>query len=191
MATRGEEFSNLAGRQRLIIRQTAADTGGRLLEMEAIYAPDGASPPPHAHPRQEERFTMLSGAMQVRMAGRELLLEQGGVLVIPADTPHTMWNDGEEVARFRWEVRPALRTEDFFAHLYGLAGQNGGPPLLQLAALFRAYRDEFRLAKATHRLLFGVLGTLARWRGTEFRATPPASRQSPPVIERGHNQRGA
>ncbi len=191
MATRGEEFSNPAGGQRLIIRQTAADTGGELVEMEATYAPGGASPPPHAHPRQEERFTMLSGAMRVRIAGEEHLLTAGGVLVIPADTPHTMWNDGDEVARFHWEVRPALRTEDFFAHLYGLTGQNGRPPLLPLAALFRAYRDEFRLAAATHRLLFALLGALARWRGSDFRPTTFPVRQSPPMAERGHNQRGA
>ena len=191
MATRGDEFSNPTGGQRLIMRQTAADTGGTLLEMEATYAPGGASPPPHAHPQQQERFTMLSGAMRVRISGREHLLTAGEVLVIPADTPHTMWNDGDDVACFRWEVRPALRTEDFFAHLYGLAGQNGRPPLLPLAALFRTYRDEFRLAAATHRLLFGLLGMLARWRGSDFRLTPSASQQSPPMAKRGHNQSGA
>ncbi|MFN8517005.1 MAG: cupin domain-containing protein [Chloroflexia bacterium] len=169
MATRGDEFINAAGGQRLTVRQTAADTGGALLQMEAVYAPGGKPPPIHAHPAQEERFSMLAGAMLVRIAGREHRLAAGAVLIIPAGTPHTMWNDGNGEARFRWEVRPALRSESFFAYLYALVGRGGRPPLLALAALFYAYRDEFRVTGMAHRLLFGALGVLARVRGTDFR----------------------
>lgn len=175
MAKRGDEYRNPGGGQRVVLRQTAADTDGALLEMEAIYAAGGQPPPPHAHPRQEERFTGLAGAMRVLIAGRAHQLKPGEVLVIPAGTPHTMWNDGDEEAQFRWETRPALRSEEFFEHLYGLAGNGGRPPLLSLAALFRAYRDEFRLTSAAHRLLFGVLGMLASWRGSDFRSAVAAS----------------
>jgi quercetin dioxygenase-like cupin family protein len=178
MARRGDEFVNAAGGQRLIMRQTAADTGGALLEMEAIYAPGGQPPPVHAHPRQEERFTALHGAMRVRIDRREHRLVAGDVLVIPAGTPHTMWNDGDEEARLRWEVRPALRSEDFFARLYALAGTGGRPPLLALAALFGAHREEFRLSVAGQRLLFDVLGVLARTRGVRTRPAALASQGS-------------
>jgi mannose-6-phosphate isomerase-like protein (cupin superfamily) len=139
------------------MRQVAAETGGQLLEMEAIYAPGGQPPPVHAHPRQEERFTALAGVMRVRVAGHERQLVAGDTLVIPAGTPHTMWNDGTEEVRLRWEVRPALHSEDFFEELYRLAG-TGRPPLPQLGALFRAYQDEFRLTSPAQRLLFGLLG---------------------------------
>src|SRR5688572_12340648 len=97
----GDEYSIPSGGQRLIMRRTAADTGGEVLEMEAVYAPGGQPPPVHFHPQQEERFTQLAGAMRVRVAGREHHLKAAKVLVIPAGTPHTMWNDGDEEARFR------------------------------------------------------------------------------------------
>ncbi len=175
MATRGDEFSNPSGGQRLIMRRTAAETGGEVLEMEACYAPGGQPPPLHAHPRQEERFTQLAGAMRVRVAGREHHLQTGDVLVIPAGTPHTMWNDGDEEARFRWEIRPALRSESFFEQLYALAGSSGRPPLLALAAHFRTYRDEFQLTGTAQRLLFGVLGALARLRGSGIQPSSPTA----------------
>ena len=161
MARRGDKLVNPAGGQRLTMRQTAADTAGGLLEMEAAYAPGGQPPPIHLHPRQEERFTALAGAMRVRVAGQERLLVAGETLVIPAGTPHTMWNDGEVEARLRWEVRPALQTETFFERLYGLAA-TGRPSLPRLAALFRAHRAEFRLANPAQRLLFGLLAPFGR-----------------------------
>lgn len=51
---------------RLIFRQTAADTDGKLLRFEQFIQKDHAPVPAHAHPRQEERFVVLSGDMGVR-----------------------------------------------------------------------------------------------------------------------------
>jgi quercetin dioxygenase-like cupin family protein len=178
MVKRGDEFANPSGGQRLIMRRTAADTGGEVLEMGAVYAPGGQPPPVHFHPRQEERFTQLAGAMRVRVSGREHHLKAGEVLVIPAGTPHTMWNDDDEEARFSWEIRPALRSEAFFEQLYALAGNGGRPSLLALAAHFRAYRDEFRLSGTMPRLLFGVLGALVRWRGSDGQSASQAASQA-------------
>jgi hypothetical protein len=39
----------------LSVVQTAADTDGELLEMEATYEPRSVEAPIHFHPRQEER----------------------------------------------------------------------------------------------------------------------------------------
>lgn len=175
MVKRGDVLVHAAGGQRLVMVQTAADTGGELLAMEASYAPGGQPPPVHHHPRQEERFTALAGAMRVRIAGRERQLLAGESLVIPPGTPHTMWNDGPVEARLRWEVRPALRTETFFARLYGLAAA-GRPGLPRLAAHFAAFREEFRLANPAQRLLFDLLAPFGRWRGGEM---PPGADPGP------------
>ena len=37
-------------------------------------------------------------------------------------TPHQMTGDG--LARVRWQVRPALRTAEFFERLYSGAGED-------------------------------------------------------------------
>lgn len=179
MARRGDELVNPATGLRLLMRQTAAETGGRLLEMEAIYAPHSPAPPAHLHPRQEEHFTLLAGAMRVRIAGQERRLAVGDTLVIPPGTPHTMWNEGEEEARVCWQTRPALHTATYFETLCGLArdgrtDRRGIPRPLQLALLLHAYRDEMRLAgppAPLQRLVLGLLGAVGRLRG--YRAAYP------------------
>jgi quercetin dioxygenase-like cupin family protein len=167
MATRWDELTNRATGQRLIMRRSPAETGGALLELEAIFAPGGAPPPAHLHPRQEERFTALAGTLRVRLAGRERHLGAGETLVIPPGMTHAMWNDTGEEARVRWETRPALRTADFFAAFFALASDGGSAPLT-LALLLHAFRDEYRLSgplAPVQPLLVGPLAAVARLRG--------------------------
>lgn len=40
--------------QTLTVRRSSADTGGELLEVEATWSGDGALPPAHFHPDQDE-----------------------------------------------------------------------------------------------------------------------------------------
>jgi quercetin dioxygenase-like cupin family protein len=96
-----------------------------LLEMEASYAGDGRLPPEHLHPNQVERFEVLEGAVRTIVDGVERRYETGDRFDVPAGTRHQMTGDGP--ARMHWEVRPPLRTADFFEQL--LSG-NPGPDLL-------------------------------------------------------------
>jgi hypothetical protein len=97
-----------------------------LLEMEARYTGRGRLPPEHYHPRQD---------------GEELRYVAGQRFDVPAGTPHQMAGDGP--ARVHWEVRPALRTAEFFEEAYsGEAGPD----------FYERFADEFRLtASSTHR----------------------------------------
>jgi quercetin dioxygenase-like cupin family protein len=110
---------------------------GDVLEMEAQYAGRGDLPPDHFHPSQDEHFEVLEGAVRVVLAGEERRFEAGEDFDVPAGTPHRMAGDGP--ARVRWEVRPALRTEEFFRRLYA--------PGTDYAALFAEFAPEFRLAQ--------------------------------------------
>jgi quercetin dioxygenase-like cupin family protein len=94
------------------------------LVMEAAYDGNGQMPPEHFHPSQEERFTVLEGRMRAIVDGEEVVHEQGTTFDVPAGTRHQMAAEGGP-ARVRWEVRPALRTADFFETLYsGKADEN-------------------------------------------------------------------
>jgi len=104
-----------------------------LLEMEANYAGRGDLPPDHYHPQQDEHFEVLEGAIRVVLDGEERRVEAGETLDIPAGTHHQMAGDGP--ARVKWEVRPALKTADFFERLYG--GQVDDWP-----AFFEEFREE-------------------------------------------------
>ena len=105
-----------------------------LLEMEATYPGGGQLPPEHEHPRQAERFEVLEGAVRAVIGGEARRYAAGESFEVPAGTPHSMGGDGP--ARMRWQVRPALRTAEFFERLYG-----GG----DLGTLFDDFREEIRI----------------------------------------------
>ena len=132
MAHAGQEIEGFNG-FRLKLVQTAAETGGELLEMEASYAEPGM-PPEHLHPSQHEHFEVLEGAVVAVVDGVEARYGAGDAFDVPAGTPHKMGGDGP--ARVRWQVRPALRTAEFFEVLY-----SGSPP----EDLLERFSPEFRL----------------------------------------------
>jgi mannose-6-phosphate isomerase-like protein (cupin superfamily) len=68
--------------------ETARDTDGELLQMEYV-APTLQGPTEHVHPRQEERYAVVSGVLGLRVGGRELHLEEGQWAVGPPGVPHT------------------------------------------------------------------------------------------------------
>jgi quercetin dioxygenase-like cupin family protein len=158
------------GFERLTVRTASIASGGELLELEAVYAPKGRMPPEHFHPAQEERFDALEGSVRVRLDGDERELRAGQTLVVPPRAPHTFWNPGAEPARLLWQVRPALRTAEFFETLSALPGPPG--PLVG-ALLAREYRDVFRLTRppaALQGALFGALAAIARLTGRRLPA---------------------
>jgi quercetin dioxygenase-like cupin family protein len=137
MAHAGQE---LRGPNDYVLRlvRTGAETDGELLEMEASYGEGAQMPPAHFHPSQTERFEVLDGAMLTVVDGAERRYEAGEVFEVPAGTPHQMTGDGP--ARVNWQVRPALRTAEFFEVLLG-----GNPDGIDILSEFSA---EFRLPDA-------------------------------------------
>jgi len=143
MARTGDELYNPSTGHRLRFRQTAADTGGALVEVESIYEGSSVAPPEHLHPGQEERFEVLEGELRVRVDGRERALSQGQRLTLAPGTAHTMWNPSAQPARVIWQTRPALSTESFFEAFWGPADDPeweppGAPRALELLAGFTA-----------------------------------------------------
>lgn len=157
----------------LRILRSAEETGGELLEMEAGYPAGSSRPPAHLHPRQEERFTILEGGMRAVVGGVQRDLAVGDSLTLPAGTLHAMWNPGPGSARVSWQVRPALRTQQFFATVFALAARgqvhaDGVPGLLDLALLMPYFRPEIQAHRPpawVQRAVFGVLAPLARLAG--------------------------
>ena len=147
----------------LTIRSNTAD----LLAMEATFEPSGHPPPKHWHPDQDEHFEVIEGTLTAVVGGRQVVLHAGETLDIPRGTVHAMWNAGTERARVRWLVRPAGRTEQWFASV-AAARQNGKPGVLSYAVLLTEFRDVFRLATPAApvvRTLLAVLASIGRLRG--------------------------
>ena len=140
MASAGDVIDNGQG-FRLLLVKTAADTGGELLEMEAGYS-GGDLPPSHFHPKQDERFTVLEGSMRAVIGGTDRVYTAGETFDVPAGTPHQM--AATEPSTVRWEVRPALRTEEFFTQIYDARAGGKLHALLRTSAVLVEFRDEFR-----------------------------------------------
>jgi len=87
-----------------------------LLEMDVSYSGEASMPPSHFHPSQAEHFTVVEGAMRTNIDGVERVYSQGEEFDVPVAAKHHMSPDGGP-ARVRWEVRPSLRTPEFFERL--------------------------------------------------------------------------
>jgi quercetin dioxygenase-like cupin family protein len=98
-------------------------------------------PPEHLHPSQAERFEVLEGSMRTKIGNEERVYEAGEVFEVPAGTPHQMAAQGP--TRTRWEVRPALRTAEFFERLYG---EGPGSSREMGESFFAEFEDVFRPA---------------------------------------------
>ena len=172
MATEREIFNPRTGqRTRFVV--TGQESGGKLLRMETRHPPTGVPEPTHVHPRQESRAEVVTGRLRFVVDGEERLLGPGDALTIPAGTRHHFVNDGDEDAVAIQEFRPALRIEDFFRTYFILAERDeldaaGRPSLMRYAALGPRFADEIRVVSppwVLQRILFAVLGPVARWRG--------------------------
>jgi quercetin dioxygenase-like cupin family protein len=109
-----------------------------LLVMEQSYEPDAEPPPPHYHPSQDEHCEVLEGSIALKVGHARSVVPAGESFDIPRGTEHTMGPAGGEPARVRWEVRPALRTEQFLTEM--------PEEFSERLAHIQRYAEEFRLA---------------------------------------------
>jgi quercetin dioxygenase-like cupin family protein len=182
MAKAGDIIEHPVTGEKLIFRKTAQETAGELLQGELIIKPHGFVAAAHIHPLQEERFEVISGTIRLRMNGIEKDLHQGEIMVVPAATPHLWWNASDLEARVLIDLRPALRSEEFFETFFGLAQagkvdkKTGLPNPLVLALIMREFKQEVCLAQPpvpVQNVLFTVLGSIGRMFGYQGRYTYP------------------
>ncbi len=141
MAQAGQVIEGYDGFQ-LNLVQTGAETNGELLEMEASYGGSGKFPPEHLHPNQHEHFEVLEGSVRAIVGGEERKFAPGEEFDVPPGTPHQMAAD--EPSRVRWEVRPALRTAEFFERLFG-EGPGSAQATDPIEDFWTEFGDEVRL----------------------------------------------
>jgi quercetin dioxygenase-like cupin family protein len=180
----GQTVDNPVTGERFTFTHTAASTDGALLAFDFALRPGGAVPIPHVHPVQTERFEVTAGTMRFRVGLRTVIAEPGDVVEVEPGVMHSFANDGDEEARLRVEVRPALAMEEMFADVVELAEagrmtRRGLPRnLLDLALLARTYDAEAHaplLGVRLQRFVLAPLVWLARARGARTTAEMHAS----------------
>jgi quercetin dioxygenase-like cupin family protein len=103
---------NRVSGERIVIRTSGAQSGGRLLAFDLFLPPGTHVPARHVHPIQAEQFSVVSGQMRFTLGRRTIVAGPGETVVVPCGTSHWFGNAGPGVAEVRVEVRPALRTEE-------------------------------------------------------------------------------
>ena len=153
-------------------RVTVQERTEALLALEAEWDPEETRPPAHYHPHQDERFEVLEGELTAQVKGKTRVLRAGETLEIPRRAAHRMWNAGERPARARWEVRPALRTEEMFAAIdrsrsFRAHPKGGGMTVLGAAPVLSRFSEEFRLTAPAlvMKPVMALLAIVARTRG--------------------------
>ena len=116
------DFGGFPGRWE--ITRSTGDTDGDLLEMRfEIASAPGESPPLHIHPHAEERYRVLSGALEVNVEGEWERVPAGETHAVPAGTAHTFRNTVPvELVNVH---QPALDFERFFRRFHRLVRERG------------------------------------------------------------------
>jgi quercetin dioxygenase-like cupin family protein len=173
---RGHVIENPLSGEQITIRPPAGDD---VLEWELVLAPGGHVPSSHAHPRQEECFTVLAGQMRFRIGGRRIIAGPGDTVRVPPGTVHHFANAAPVPARVAVQTRPALRMAELLEAAAAMAADQHAaghriPSLLGLARFIREFEPEVRapyLPVALVRAVTRPLAWLARRQVPGPRAT--------------------
>ena len=146
----GQTIEHPVTGERMTFLKTSRETGGEYVLVELELAPGGHVAAAHMHPHQDETFQVLEGRVGFKAGNSEVVVLAGGTISVPRGTSHKFWNAGEETARFRTEVRPALQFEQLIETMFTLAqdgkvNRKGMPNPLRLAVIAKAHFDDVRL----------------------------------------------
>jgi quercetin dioxygenase-like cupin family protein len=98
---------------RLEIRLTGEETGGEYAEFDVIGRPRGLFAGSHVHEMHAEYLEVVSGAMELRLDGREQVLRAGERAVVPIGAQHAQRPYRDEPFHVRVQWRPPTKAEAF------------------------------------------------------------------------------
>jgi hypothetical protein len=98
---------------------------------------------PYGNPSADGLLEPAHGAPSDAVESSSVGWSKSGRRTPDFEIPAPLWNASDEEAHVIVELRPALRSEEFFANLYGLRSEKGAlPNVLQLAVLIDEHKDE-------------------------------------------------
>jgi quercetin dioxygenase-like cupin family protein len=166
-------FFNPATGERITYTAIAEDNDGALVRFNWASSPGGVITE-HIHPRQEERFTIVSGQAHFTLNGEVHIAGAGETVVVPAGVRHSEGNHGSVEIEGVVELRPALQTKEFHEAVAGLVADGKTTPRgapknpLQLGATFWHFRHESRVTSPPiwlQNVMLPVLSIIARMFG--------------------------
>ncbi len=126
--------------------------------------------PLHRHLAQTERFTVLSGTLEITIADQIVRLGEGECLEVPPGVLHTYAPGGADIGQavaatlIEVELWPAHHADHFFEVIYGLTRERRLPPRNLrdgIALMALAHRHRFITGRQPVWLMRGVSGVCA------------------------------
>ncbi len=184
MSRYGDVYENKITREYAVVLRGTEDRGGRPMIVHLTARPGAAVVGEHVHPNLRERFTVVSGRLEAKVAGTLYRLGAGQSIMIEPGVAHDWWNPSDsEDAHVLVELEDApgaatgnlARFELMIATLFGLANDGkvdtkGRPSPLQAAVMMQEFADVIVFTQPW-RAMVDVLAPLARLLG--YKATYP------------------
>lgn len=181
-----DSFENPVTRERFVWRATTASTAGEYCEFDLHLDAGAKLAAAHRHPRQVESFSLLSGSLEMKLAGKHRTVTAGEEVVVPGRSAHSWGNVSDEPAHVLVRLTPSIKIDEYFEAFCriaasGQANKAGLPKNpLQLAVLLDRHRDEFELPSPFAQALAGpavrVLAVVGRAAGFRPDGTRARSR---------------
>ena len=142
-----EVVENPLSGERIIIMRRDGGPEANALVWDLVLGPGGRVPSSHAHPHQQECFTVLDGELDFRVGWRRLRVRPGQSVAVPPGRVHHFANRGRVPTRVRVETVPALDMEGLLRMAAALAQDQHRagkrfPRLVDLALFMREFEAE-------------------------------------------------
>lgn len=111
---------------RMVLKATAASTGGAFGLVESLIAP-GAAPPMHVHNEEDEAFYVLEGELTFQCGERTARATAGSFVFLPRGVPHGFVVESDTPVRMLTLLVPG-GGERIFAEAGRPAEGTGFPP---------------------------------------------------------------
>jgi mannose-6-phosphate isomerase-like protein (cupin superfamily) len=126
---------------------TSTETGGEFERGVGVFRRGNAGPVEHLHPTYDEHFEVVQGDFIFRIGGRERSVSAGEKVVAPKGVPHTFRCVGDRHGVVLVETRPAARTGEVIATLFGMAHEGlltpqGQPRMMQGMVIGGEYAED-------------------------------------------------
>lgn len=162
---------------------TSAESNGGHVRVETTHPAHGPIEADHFHPRQQSCLEVQSGTLRVKIKESEQVVPAGRRIIIPRNTSHACWNDGDEPAVVIEDYWPALQTQEYFETLFKLdhdavLSAKGLPALLYIVTLVPNFGHEIRPSKPAWPLL-QAMAIFFRPIAGNYRAALPAEMRNP------------
>lgn len=182
MSRCGDVYENRVTGEYAVILRGTEDHGQGPGIAHLMARPGAAVVGEHYHPFMVEKFTVLKGRLDARIAGKTLSLGPGQSAIVEAGVAHDWWNGSKtDEAHVLIEIDRAKgaehlnsdRFELLIGMLFGLANdgrvdRKGRPSPLQAAVIAREFADVIVFTQppaAVQRVALAILAPLARWLG--------------------------